>query len=58
MVKFSPLALAAQSSQVQILGMALHTTDQAMLWQNPTDKIEDPELTSVADLAHQKRKSW
>ena len=31
-------ASAAQGSQVQILGMNLHTTHQAMLWWHPTSK--------------------
>ena len=32
-VKFVCSASAAQGSRVQILGMDLHTTHQAMLWQ-------------------------
>ena len=39
-IKFARSALAAQSLQVQILGMDLYTTHQIMLWQHPTYKIE------------------
>ena len=35
-VKFTHFALTAQGSQVQILGAALLTTHQAMLWWCPT----------------------
>ena len=40
-VKFAHFASAAQGSQVWILGMNLHTARQAMLWQQPTYKIEE-----------------
>ena len=35
-VKLACSASAAQGSSVQVLGMDLHTTCQAMLWQHPT----------------------
>ena len=40
-VKFGCSASAAWSLQVRILGVALHTTLQAMLWWHPTYKIEE-----------------
>ena len=40
-IKFAHSALVAQGSWVQILGVELHTTHQAMLWQHPTYKIEE-----------------
>ena len=40
-VKFTHSALVARGSQVQILGVDLHTTHQAMLWWCPTDEIEE-----------------
>ena len=40
-VKFAHSISIAQGSQVQILGMDLHTAHQAMLWQHPTYKIEE-----------------
>ena len=40
-VKFTHFALAAWGSQVQIPGMDLHTTHQAMLWWPLTYKIEE-----------------
>ena len=40
-VKFVLSTLAAQSSQVWILGADLCTAHQAMLWQRPTYKIEE-----------------
>ena len=40
-VKFVCSALAAQGSRVQIPGVDLHTTHQAMLWQHPTYKREE-----------------
>ena len=40
-VKFVRSALGAQGSQVQIPGVDLHTTHQAMLWWRPTYKIEE-----------------
>ena len=39
MVKFTHSALAAQDSQVWILGMDPHTAHQAMLWQHLAYKI-------------------
>ena len=35
-VKFMCSALVAWGLQVQILGVDLHSADQAMLWQHPT----------------------
>ena len=40
-VKFTHSSSAAQGSQVQILGIDLHTTHQAMLWQHPIHKMEE-----------------
>ena len=40
-VTCTPSALAAQGSQVQILGADLHTTHQAVLWWHPTHEIEE-----------------
>ena len=39
-VKFACFTLRAGGSRYEILGMDLHTTHQAMLWQHPTYKIE------------------
>ena len=41
MVRFMGSASVAQGSWVQILGMNLHTTHQATLWQHPTYKTEE-----------------
>ena len=41
MVKFVCSALAAWGVRVQIPGVDLHIAHQAMLWQHPTDKIEE-----------------
>lgn len=41
MVKFAHSASVAQGSQLQISGMDLYTTHQAMLWWLPTYKIEE-----------------
>ena len=41
MVKFTRSTSVARGSQVQILGVNLHTAHQAMLWQGPTHKIEE-----------------
>ena len=41
MVKFARSASTAQSLQVRILGVDLHTTHQAVLWQRPTYKMEE-----------------
>ena len=40
-VKFLCSTLAVWGSQVWILGTDLHTAHQAMLWQDPTYKIEE-----------------
>ena len=40
-VEVTPSASTAWGSQVQMLGMDLHTTHQAMLWQHPICKIEE-----------------
>ena len=40
-VKFVHSSSVAQSSQVPILGVDLHTAHQAMLWWHPTYKIEE-----------------
>ena len=40
-VKFACSAAAAQGSRIWILGMDLHTTQQAMLWRQPKYKIEE-----------------
>ena len=40
-VKFTDSTLAAWGSQVQIPGMDLHTTHQAMLWEHLIYKIEE-----------------
>ena len=41
MVKFACSVPEARGLQVQILGPDLHTAHQAMLWQNPIDKLEE-----------------
>ena len=40
-VKFMHSTLGAQGSRVEILGVDPHTVHQAMLWQHPTNKIEE-----------------
>ena len=40
-VRFSHSALAVQGLWVWILGVDLHTTHQAMLWQHPTYRMEE-----------------
>ena len=58
-IKFVCFASAAQGLRVQIPGTDLHTTHQAMLWQNPTNKVEeDWHRCYLSFFPKQKQEGW
>ena len=57
-VKFMHSALAAQGSWVQILGVDLSTTHQAMLWQRTTYKIEEDGPQMLAQEQSSSSQKW
>ena len=61
MVKFTHSPLPAQGSRVQIPGVDLHSTQQAMLWRGPTYKMEEDwhqDVSSATIFLKQKEEDW